>query len=319
MKLLNNLRWKPFWTSYIGCIMGCLEYLGINISSEWVFGGSGYAFIINIHETVCPSGPTAWIREPVNILGRNLGYELIGVHSNKYASDYYEKKKVAWNMIRNAIDNNYPCFGWEIDIPPEYYVIYGYDEIGYYYSGPNCIYGKGPKPWREIADMDTGVLEVYVLKPKNIEDKVKIIRDAFKFAIEFSNSPNKWTYPKYATGPNGYDLWINALKKGIASDIGVSYNAAVWSECRSYAVKFLEKAKESIDIELEELFNEAIKYYNITANSLKELTKIFPFPLEKGATRDESKCEKAINYLMEAKEAEINGLKILSEILMKLK
>jgi hypothetical protein len=49
-KHLKNLRWNPRMVSHLGCIKGCLDYLGMDISDAWLFGGTGHAFIINICE-----------------------------------------------------------------------------------------------------------------------------------------------------------------------------------------------------------------------------------------------------------------------------
>ena len=72
MKQLENLRWKPKWTTHMGCIKGCLDYLGIDMSDAWLFGGTGHAFVINIPDGVCPSGPTAWQTQILFKLGANL-------------------------------------------------------------------------------------------------------------------------------------------------------------------------------------------------------------------------------------------------------
>ena len=57
MKALDGLKWKPKWTTHLGCLKGCLEYLGVEMSDAWLFGGTGHAFVMNVHEQVCPSGP----------------------------------------------------------------------------------------------------------------------------------------------------------------------------------------------------------------------------------------------------------------------
>jgi hypothetical protein len=41
MKQLRNLRWAPRWVSHLGCVKGCLDYLGLDISDAWLFGGTG--------------------------------------------------------------------------------------------------------------------------------------------------------------------------------------------------------------------------------------------------------------------------------------
>ena len=87
-KRIENLRWKPLWVSHLGCIKGCLEYLNLDVSKAWLFGATGHAFIINIHEAVCPSGPTAWNTEMLFELGRNIGYIPSGIWSFKSNSDF---------------------------------------------------------------------------------------------------------------------------------------------------------------------------------------------------------------------------------------
>ena len=48
MKKLENLRWKPRNVTHLGCIKGCLDYLGMDVSEPWLYGATGHAFIINI-------------------------------------------------------------------------------------------------------------------------------------------------------------------------------------------------------------------------------------------------------------------------------
>ena len=110
-KRLENLKWKPMWVSHLGCIKGCLDYLKIDISDAWLFGGTGHAFVINIHEVVCPSGPTAWRTDMLFTLGKNLGFAAEGVFGIKSEPDFAEKQKLAWEKIRGAIDEGVPCYG----------------------------------------------------------------------------------------------------------------------------------------------------------------------------------------------------------------
>jgi len=79
MKKLENLRYSPKWVTHLGCVKGCLEYLGIDVSDAWLYGATGHAFVINIHEELCPSGPTAWNYMALFELGKNIGYVVDGV------------------------------------------------------------------------------------------------------------------------------------------------------------------------------------------------------------------------------------------------
>ena len=98
-KKLENLKCQPRWVSHLGCIKGCLDYLKIDVSDAWLFGATGHAFIINIHEVVCPSGPTAWNTEMLFKLGKNIGYTVDIVSGFKSDNDFAEKQKLAWEKL----------------------------------------------------------------------------------------------------------------------------------------------------------------------------------------------------------------------------
>ena len=316
-KMIENLRWKPRWTSHMGCLKGCLECLGMDISDAWLYGATGHAFIINIHEVVCPSGPTAWNTEMLFKLGGNIGYVVDGVVGFKSKPGFAEKQREAWEMTKRAIDEGVPCYGWELEIP-EYYVVYGYDDEGYYFSGPGCESGKGPKPWQELGDTAIGVLEMYTVKLGQPADDVTAVKEALEFAAERSKSPAKWILPKHKSGLAGYDAWIHALKSGTAHAVGMAYNAAVWSECRRFAIEFLKEAKNRLPGELAPRLDEAAHHYSIVAENLAKVRELFPFPPKGEEVKDRDRCELALKSLAAAKNAEALGLQALSELVARL-
>ncbi len=315
MKTLKNLRWKPKWTSLLGCIKGCLDYLNIDVSDAWLFGATGHALVINIHEVVCPSGPTAWNQQQIYILGKNIGYIAESVFAHKSQSSFAETQKLAWEKVKQAIDAGQPCFGWELEIP-ESYVIYGYDDKGYYFSGPQCDSGKGPKPWRELGDTGIGVVSVSVVRRGKAADDRTTVKDALQFALEHSRSPETLIFPKYKAGLAGYDLWIKALETEKADGPGMAYNAAVWNECRQYAVQFLKEAKKRLgDESLDQVFDEAIGHYEVVARNLNKVADTFPFHgISPEHIKDESRRRTAIEALTAARNAEEAGLKALDKI-----
>jgi hypothetical protein len=316
-KKIENLKWKCMWVSHLGCIKGCLDYLGSELSDAWLFGATGHAFIINIHEVVCPSGPTAWHTEILFKLGKNIGYNIEGVFAKKSDSDFAKKQKLAWETTKRAIDEDLPCYGWELDIP-EYYVVNGYDDTGYYFSGPMCDSGKGPKPWKELADSEIGVLEMFTVIPVQPADDIKTVKETFEFVMEHSKSPKKWIFPKYKAGLSGFDTWIHALENGKAHGLGMAYNAAAWSECRKFAVKFLKEAEERIGGSAGSLFDEAAGYYETVSQNLTKVTKAFPFPPKGEEVKDIDLCKTTVKYLKDAKNAEESGLRTLEKILKEL-
>jgi hypothetical protein len=321
-KKLDHLKWKPMWVSHLGCLKGCLEYLRLGVSNAWLFGATGHAFIINMSPEVCPSGPTAWVTERLFALGKNIGYSIDGVFGSKFESDFAKKQKLAWEHAKQAIDRGLPCYGWELDIP-EFYVVNGYrdagKEAGYFFSGPGCDEGKGPKPWRKLGDTKIGVIEMYSVKTGQAAEDTRTVKEALAFALEHATNPEKWIFPKYKAGLGGFDNWIQALETGVADGFGMAYNAGVWNECRGFAVLFLKEAKDRLSDRWPALFDDALGYYEVVAENLKLVADTFPFHgMEPEHITDESRRALASKSLKTAREAEASGLEALERIVLEL-
>jgi hypothetical protein len=289
----------------------------LDVTPAWVYGGSGHAFVLNVHDVVCPSGPTAWDRRPFWDLCRNLGIETEVVTSGPEDS-LDDMRRLAWDKARTAIDQGLPCYGWELDIP-EYYLIYGYDETGYYYRGPRAERGAGPLPWERLGESEIGVVEVNVVRPGAIAGDRRTLVDVIDFALEWAESPNQWMSPGYHSGDSGYEIWRKALEGGLADGFGCSYNAQVWAECRYYAWAFLEEARNRCGQHTEEPFAEAVHRYAEVSAALKQVADLFPFlgvtaDDIQGFVKDEERVSAAVAALERAQDAEVAGLKALGQI-----
>jgi hypothetical protein len=311
MKTLEHCQWVPRWVSHMGCLKGCLDFLKIEISDAWLYGGTGHAFVINLAEDVCPSGPTAWMTGKLFELGPNLGYKLDNVFGFKHQDDFAEVQARAFQHVQHAIDQGHPCYGWELEIP-EFYVVYGYDDAaadsgaGYYYSGPGCDEGKGPKPLNELGDTGIGVVEMYSVSPGETADDVSTIREALTFALQHAANPKEWIFEGYASGLKGFDNWIAALQAGKASDMGMRYNTGVWLECRRNAVGFLKEARTRLAGKADAQFDAAATAYEVVADRLGEVAEIYPWSLEADAENVlpvDDKSESAAATLRAAREA----------------
>ena len=316
MVKLENLKWSPRWVSYLGCVKGCLDYLGIEISDGWLYGGTGHAFVINISKDNCPSGPTAWKTMMLFQLAPNLGYKIGGVFGSKYDQDLPGLQKEAWEFTQRSIDSGFPVFGWEIEVP-EFYVIYAYDDCGYYYSGPGADGGKGPKPWGELGDTGIGLVELYNVEPVEAKPPVDVIKDAFGKVLKHASNPEDWIFENYASGLKGYDNWITGLESGVANRFGMGYNTSVWHECRKFAVEFLVEARERLDGVAEPLFDEAIEHYQFVAGRLGKVSKRYPFSPEgdQETIAVDDGCLETVGWLKEARGAEAAGLAVLETII----
>lgn len=315
-KQLPNLSWWCAWTSHMGALKGCLDYLQLPVSPGWLFGGTGHAFILNIDPTGCPSGPTAWRTEMLFELGNNLGYTVTGAWAMKGEPDFQRKQLLAWEHAKRAIDAGLPCYGWELDIP-EYYVINGYSETEYLYNGCTTGEATARRQWDQLGLRDTGMLEVYSVEPGQAAAAPIVLKEALQFALEHATSPDKWVFAQYKSGLAGFDNWLTAVNAEQPNLMGLAYNAAVWHECRQYAVEFLQEAREKIGGDIAPLLQEAEQHYADVAGKLAELKALYPFPPQPEAIIA-NQAQQATACLTQARDAEAKGLQSLEAILQEL-
>jgi hypothetical protein len=316
MKKFDNLHWEQRWVSHLGCIKGCLNHLNNPVSDAWLYGVTGHAFVLNICGDLCPSGPTDWDTSMFRQLGKNAGYVLESIFGWKGKEDLAQLQEQAWEHVKNALENDLPCYGWELDIP-EFFVIYGYDDTGYYISGPGCEDGKGPVPWQNLGTSEIGVVEVSSVRLAQPPDDRTVVREALSYAWEHGFKPENYTNPQSFGGLKGYDAWIRSVEKGRAAAFGLAYNTAVWAECRKFAVAFLREARNRLDdASLNHIFDMATALFETVSQNLNNVKQAYPF--DPGLTMEPilmtERSQSAASALRRAKDAENAGLEAISEI-----
>jgi hypothetical protein len=252
-------------------------------------------------------------------LARNIGYEFVNsVVSFKTNDDFAEKQKEAWNKVRESIDAETPCYGWELE-QPEFYVITGYDDVGYFYNGPGIEGEKGPKPWQQLGETDIGIVEVYGLKRGQPQDDEKTVKESLEFALKHARDPGEWVHSGYHTGLEAYDVWVDTVEKDEATVNGMAYNAAVWTECRALGLKFLDEAKARLDDSLTPLLEEAIQSYFPVVDSLSRIVELFPMMPPDDGLEENERYKLALEQLKKAREAEEKALDSLERIVWALR
>ena len=106
----------------------------------------------------------------------------------------------------------------------------------------------------------------------------------------------------------------------MTSRFGMGYNAAVWHECRKYAVDFLGEAQERLGGLVPDLFSQAINHYEQVADRLDDLSQSYPFIAESGpqTISIDDQCLEAVGWLKEARQSEAKGLSVLEQIVKNL-
>lgn len=310
--MLPGIKYYPCTPPLVGCIKSSLDYLGCHVSTGWI--SAPYAFMLNINDEVSFKGPEYWGDNGCfDELIRNCGGIVKNYGFYKSVPNIEEKRQEAWQMIRDSIDKGLPCYAWEMD-KPLYYLIAGYDEIGYYYIEHDTLKISGPKPYMELGDTDWGCLEIHIIRPGTISDNLKTIKDVFEYAINVGNPNIHEPNQGYTMGVEAYKVWWEAIIKGKAIYYGAAYNASFWSKCKNMAVLFLKESKLRIGI-FEDMFDSAIGHYENSAKYLTRLSQIFSLNEDPNSIINEHQKEEAVQLLKAAQSSEIKGLAEVNNIL----
>ena len=293
-----NIAQAPFNTSLMGVIRGVADFLEIDLSTPSLYGRSGHAFMINIHEAICPSGPYCWnIDSFIKLLG-NCGIKM-KMHGF-YSTDSTDAERESLErVIKQELESGNPCCVVNLD----YQLITGFDDTGFVCTQPwkmdfppsHLSFGS----WEEWKDEIHACF--FSFEKIEIPKSADSILQSLKFALDLGENPSTHTMSPYACGVIAYDLWIDGVKNGYGAEHGNWWNGTVWSECRKEGALFFgEIAREfpsfsETALKLKEL-------YNLTGDLLSEISD--------KELADSSKIEK----LLEAKKYEEEALTLINEL-----
>lgn len=306
MKILEGLKSQEMLhhDMQIGCIKGCLDFLGIRMSDAWLTGGSGHAFVLCADEVLCPSCPSCTYGNcPPSYhhmfakLGRNLGYDSEYVMAFAGDPEVETRKREAWDVVRAAIDEGRPCFRGCGKL------LVGHDSVGYYIGNE----ARGPVPW---ADGD--YVLACALSPCPPADDVTTVKDALNFALEYAQLGGDH-------GLAAYDNWARAVQTArINCDHGGQCVARHWLRCRELAVEFLEEAKSRIGApDTAPLLDAARDRYQDVCENLQPVAHRFRLETigeHQRQLADEAVRDEVVGQLKAAKAAESMALKVLEKI-----
>jgi hypothetical protein len=300
-KIVPNLKMHPFNTTLMGVVKGVADYFGLDYSDAWLFGGSGHAFLINIHEELCPSGPYCWNPEAFYMLVRNLGIEMTDLGFFSVESTFEERKRIE-ETLRKSIDAKVPCSLLNM----ENQIISGYDDTHFIVQQPwpqNDFPLKTVtfQTWKELGEEVH--VNFYTFTKKPIASEKKVVKDSLNFAVGLVQNPDKHTEKPYYTGLKAYDAWIQAVKDGYGSSHGNWWNGTVWWECRVMATKYFAEIASKYHREVSEQAAELNNQYRKVAQLLNK------------AKDKELADAKKIKVLQEAQKAEESCIKGIKELL----
>ncbi len=299
----------PAWSSFLGCIAGCSDYLECGYSPDWIWGVTGYAFLMNIFPGVCPSGPTAFDNSFLKENAKNLGLLFQETIASKNDPNFSAQQKAAFDQVKAALAKNLPSFAFELGIE-EYYLIMGTDETGYLYAdfdgqSKHC-------DWDSLGVSEIGMLEVITVERANSFPEARSqVKGALDFFRAYQSDPAKYALPKYTMGLPAYDVWIRSLEEGEVDQLGLPYNSRIWCEARYRAAAFLNEIREKLGAGYDYAsLDQASQNYEKVAEALEGLCGLYAFPPNPEDFTPEN-AARAVELLSQAKAAETAGVELL--------
>lgn len=235
---LERLKQPPLCTTWMGVLHGAADFHGLAWDVPNVFGLSGHAFLINIHERLCPSGPYCWRREATMPLVENLGLRPRALGSLDHHAGRQERETVE-RALCDALDRGLPCALLNL----EHQLITGYNATGLFlaqpWSPPSAVTPSRLSfgTWEELGQEFHADFQI-IERQDPAQERAAILA-SLAYAGDLWTHPERHNLSSYGVGPCAYDLWIKAAPAE-GSSHGAWWNAAVWSECRRMAADFIQ-------------------------------------------------------------------------------
>ena len=237
---MKDLRQLPFETTLMGVARGVCEHYGMDVPVPVLFGGSGHAFLMNIHRELCPSGPYCWDPKGLDRLLPNLGLRrrslgFFGPHSTP------EEREGVESLVRGHMEEGRPCSILNM----ENQLIIGFDRRGFDTARPwpgmefppaRLSFGS----WEELGDEVH--IGFYVWERCDPAPFPELLMKSLDFALSLYSHPSSRAWEDYSMGMESWEAWIRGVEAGYGDGHGCWWNAMVWGECRLMAGRYMAEA-----------------------------------------------------------------------------
>ena len=244
--VVEGLVQPSFDTSLLGVVKGAMSHLGVACTGAEAFFLSGHAFVINIHDELCPSGPYVWNWDGFFALLPNAGIRMTHLASLMPGAGVSERAQ-AEAKVREAMAEGAVCSLVNLD----HQLILGHDEQGFLLAqpwSPNVDSTPARLTYGTWAECETGPPVTFFRLDACDVPSEQPLEDALAYAIDLWEHPERHTNEPYAVSDGAYEKWLAALDGGPSDEHGNWWNAVVWAECRQHAAEqFAAIAQTSTD------------------------------------------------------------------------
>ncbi|HOP26147.1 MAG TPA: hypothetical protein PLM22_03065 [Candidatus Sabulitectum sp.] len=232
----------PLNTSLMGVVSGVCRFFGREIPEPVLFGRTGHAFIMNISEDLCPSGPYLWDMKPFISLLENSGF-VMNFHGFFNEKSTREERSKLEGKLRDELDRGHPCSILNMDNQ----IISGYDGTGFFCVQPwECDFPPGRLSfgsWEEIStEIHACFYSFHEVEPL---EPAFCIQRSLLFALDQLHGNPVRPVGDSVSGIGAYATWKTGVLGGHGESHGNWWNGTVWSECRRMASGYFGEIAEA--------------------------------------------------------------------------
>ncbi|MDE0094424.1 MAG: hypothetical protein OXO49_08005 [Gammaproteobacteria bacterium] len=236
--MTKRSKTQPPWNStFMGVYGGASTYYGVELPSERLFVESGYAAALNLHPTLCPSGPYCWKHDSIIQGLANLGLQSTLLYS-KFSCQLFSSNVLT--QIQEAASSSLVYV-----MAMEFQLVDEISEDGFTFTlpwGPEVPVCLKTATFEDLLNNRIenvfGWVQIEKITPKSTEE---CIRTGLANALDMYQNPKHYPYNGYTFGLAAYDVWTEALTEGEYDRHGHWWNAMVWSECRSQFANYFKQ------------------------------------------------------------------------------
>lgn len=323
-------------TPFPMCLKACANYLGRDISYDYVMAASGAAFRLTWDEKAWNCGNVDVIfafDDPSKVY--QSGIESLGCEYNLLGRTSKTKKSDFINFIKSKIDIGIPCIALGIIGPPEACIITGYRDdgnvlLGWSFFQDNPEFAGGVQfdesgyfitdKWWENPETKA-IMSLSETVKENFSPKT-ILRNALQVL-----AGRKWKH--YAKGIMAYDAWARAISNN--NDFSESAILPLLAErlmCHGDAMDCIADGRHNAAVymkrlasefpEHQKLFEEVIALFCKASSSMGKIAEVLG-----GWQRGENQMrifakpgirKQVVKIIFEAKDADEKVLEILKTL-----
>jgi hypothetical protein len=260
--------------SFVGSLATSIDCAGYVVDPVWLMGVSGFAFRIWVVDRLSPSAMNAFDWESILIGAvHKAGFECTYVEGSPGSPAGDEPtRRTAHGAIVRSIDRGVPAIAWDLNDPPMWGLITGYnDHTAVYDTRASWNYAM-PLPYDRLGRRDVERLSVTILGEEREYDEARLVKDALRTAVMHAVGGERTGYRDVTSGLEAYEEWARWISPGSLDAHHLSfadYYAMMFYSFRCYARDFVKRIAAG-----NRSLQRAAAAYDVVASELQEVYEV---------------------------------------------